>query len=143
MERMFRVLEGLIPKDFYFADIKHGQESGLIITLTGKSNIVEFDFGNADAVRIIDEGIVNIFFPNIDCSKEIKCGFENVIYEIKGDAFSDEICEMSGGILTEKEIKHYYIVTFLYVIDIVGRYVDEGFYITINGIRYYSEDYNK
>ena len=141
MENFFRILNGVIPKDFYAYDMQIGQGTGVIVTLTGKKNIVEFDFGLASAVKAYDEGIANNFYPNIDFSEEIKCGFENVIYEIQGDEFLKEVLKMSGGALSEKKTKHFFIVTFFYIVDIVGEYLDDEFFITINGIRHSSKEY--
>jgi len=45
MEKWIEIFKGIIPNDTYTAEVKSGEEVGLIATLESKENVVTLDFG--------------------------------------------------------------------------------------------------
>ena len=70
----------------------------------------------------IDEGIVqtDIYSEN-EVQKYKKEKFKNMIYEVVGGQFKDEIKSIADGYLDVMDVKHYVIVTMNYNIDIISE----------------------
>ena len=100
----------------------NGEEYGLIIKFQGKYNAFSVKFGEVKAVRMIDEGIVqtDIYSEN-EVQKYKKEKFKNMIYEVVGGQFKDEIKSIADGYLDVMDVKHYVIVTMNYNIDIISE----------------------
>ncbi len=83
MERWKEVFIGKIPKEVYQMQLLNGEKQGLIIELSSSHTCVMIRFGMVQAVRMLDEGIVQ---SNLYCGNEIKKykdnNFQNVIYEV-------------------------------------------------------------
>ena len=90
--------------------------------LQGKYNAFSVKFGEVKAVRMIDEGIVqtDIYSEN-EVQKYKKEKFKNMIYEVVGGQFKDEIKSIADGYLDVMDVKHYVIVTMNYNIDIISE----------------------
>ena len=87
-----------------------------------KYNAFSVKFGEVKAVRMIDEGIVqtDIYSEN-EVQKYKKEKFKNMIYEVVGGQFKDEIKSIADGYLDVMDVKHYVIVTMNYNIDIISE----------------------
>ena len=75
---------------------------------------------------MIDEGIVQVdIYSENEVQKYKKGRFKNVIYEIVGGRFKDEITSIADGYLNVMDVKHYIIVTMNYDIDIISEWEPE------------------
>ena len=92
MEYWKEIFKDMIQEDYYEVKLINGEEYGLIIKFQGKYNAFSVKFGEVKAVRMIDEGIVqtDIYSEN-EVQKYKKEKFKNMIYEVVGGQFKDEI----------------------------------------------------
>ena len=122
MEYWKEIFKDMIQEDYYEVKLINGEEYGLIIKFQGKYNAFSVKFGEVKAVRMIDEGIVqtDIYSEN-EVQKYKKEKFKNMIYEVVGGQFKDEIKSISEGYLDVMDVKHYVIVTMNYNIDIISE----------------------
>ena len=58
MENWNVVFDGIIPQDNYQTQITNGEDKGLIIELKSNNHHVIMDFGVVQAIRMLDEGMV-------------------------------------------------------------------------------------
>lgn len=120
MEKWKEVFVGAIPKAVYQMQLINGEKQGLIIELSSSHTCVIINFGIAQAVRMLDEGIVQC---NLYSDKEIKKykdnDFQNIIYEVQDGEFAEQIKQISDGYGKILNLKHYVVVTQNYNIDIV------------------------
>ncbi len=123
MEVWKEVHKGMIPNDVYKTWITNSEERGLDIELMGSTYHVTIKFGNASAIRILDEGIVQEgVYSDKEISKYKNGNFMNRIYELEGGKFGREIEEMSSGFIDMASIRHYVIITDNFNIDIVTEW---------------------
>ena len=122
MEYWKEIFKDMIQEDYYEVKLINGEEYGLIIKFQGKYNAFSVKFGEVKAVRMIDEGIVqtDIYSEN-EVQKYKKEKFKNMIYEVVGGQFKDEIKSIADGYLDVMDVKHYVIVTMNYNIDIISE----------------------
>lgn len=126
MENWKETFAGMIPKGNYQIRISHGEEKGLVLELEDSVNHIVINFGIVKAMRILDEGIVQteLYSDNaIDMFK--KDGFKNVIYEVSGGEFSNQIQNIADGLWEIMDVKHYVIITQNYNIDIITEWEPE------------------
>lgn len=122
MEKWKEIFKGTIPKDYYQTQLINGEENGLIVELNGKDNKVKINFGLVRAVRMLDEGIVQIgVYSDDEIARFKEEDFENVIYEISNGEFEQQIKNCADGYLEVLDVKHYVIITENYNIDIVSE----------------------
>ena len=69
MERWKEIFIGKIPKAVYQMQLTHGEKQGLTIELSNGHTCVMIKFGVVQAVRMLDEGIVQ---SGLYCDSEIK-----------------------------------------------------------------------
>ena len=69
LERWNEVFLGQIPDGIYQTRLSNGEEDGLIIELTSDQNCVQLIFGIVEAIRMIDEGMVQ---EHLYSEKELK-----------------------------------------------------------------------
>lgn len=123
MEKWRKVFVGAIPQGIYQTQIINGEDKGLIIELKSKNAHVVLDFGIVQAVRVLDEGIVQKELYSEDEIAEFrKDGFKNVIYEVTDGQFGNEVIEISSGFLEASSVKHYVIITENFNIDIITEW---------------------
>ena len=100
----------LVPN--YQTQILNGEKQGLIVELYGSHFCVIIKFGMIQAMRMLDEGIVQ---DNLYSKNEIKRykdnNFRNVIYEIKEGEFGKQINAISNGYAECLRLKHYIVIT--------------------------------
>lgn len=123
MEKWKEVFIGEIPKGIYQTQIINGEKQGLTIELSSNFTCITIKFGIVQAVRMLDEGIVQ---SNIYPEKEIKRykrdNFKNVIYEVQEGEFQQQIYKISDGYGEILNLKHYVVITQNYNIDVVTEW---------------------
>lgn len=123
MERWKEIFVDKIPKGIYQIQMQNGESRGLIITLSNDYVRVIIRFGLVQAVRMLDEGIVqNNLYSDIEIEKYKKDNFKNVIYEVQNGNFMEQINEISAGYGEILNLKHYILVTQNYNVDIVTEW---------------------
>ena len=123
MENWNVVFDGIIPQDNYQTQITNGEYKGLIIELESNNHHVIINFGVVQAIRMLDEGIVqNELYLDSEVEKFKKDGFKNVIYEIKEGQFLREIQNIAGGYCEVLNVKHYIVITQNYNIEIITEW---------------------
>lgn len=126
MEEWKEVFAGMIPAEHYQTKLTNGEDNGLVIELISDSKRIIIRFGIVQAVRMLDEGIVQKeLFSDKQVEKYKSNGFKNVIYEVTGGQFAKQIQNISDGYLATLEMKHYVIITMNYNMDIITEYEPE------------------
>lgn len=126
MEKWNEVFVGIIPHEKYQAEITAGENKGLIIELKSKNNCVVLNFGVVQAIRILDEGIVQKeLYSDTQVENFKEDGFKNVIYEVVDGEFSKQIENIADGYWETLDAKHYIIITQNYNIDIITEWEPE------------------
>lgn len=123
MEKWKKIFIGKIPKAIYQIQMLNGEKQGLTIELTSANVCVKITFGMVQAVRMLDEGIVQ---SNLYSDTEIKRykgdNFANVIYEVQQGEFAKQIKQISNGYGDILNLKHYVVITQNYNVDIVTEW---------------------
>lgn len=123
MERWKEIFTGKIPKSVYQINLVNGEKQGLTIELSDSRVQVMIKFGMVQAIRMLEEGIVQ---RNLYCNNEIQkykdCNFENVIYEVQDGEFLNQIKNISDGYGEILDLKHYVIITRNYNVDIITEW---------------------
>ena len=113
MEKWKEVFVGIIPKAVYQVQLINGEKQGLTIKLSSSQTCVMINFGMVQAVRMLDEGIVQ---SNLYSENEIRK------YEVQDGEFSEQINQISDGYGEALNLKHYVVITQNYNIDIVTEW---------------------
>ncbi|MBQ7230561.1 MAG: hypothetical protein IJX04_06650 [Oscillospiraceae bacterium] len=100
-----------------------GEEKGLVIHLYGQHSHVTLDFGIAQAVNILDEGVQlapppGVCFQN---QKELhQSGFPDTLYHVENGAYAAYIqaC-MSHELYEAMDLRQFNLVTLNYVVEII------------------------
>lgn len=123
MEKWQEVFIGKIPKAVYQIQLLNGEKQGLIIELSSNQIRVMIKFGMVQAVRMLDEGIVqsNLYSDN-EIKKYKDNNFQNVIYEAQEGQFGKQVNEISNGYGEVLNLKHYVVINQNYNIDIVTEW---------------------
>ena len=118
--------KGNIPKDNYKVQVTNSEESGLIIELKGIKYQVTIKFGVVQAIRILDEGIVQDgVYSNKEIEQYRENHFENIIYKLTDGEFEKTIRKISAGITDFLETKHYVIISQNFNIDVITDWEPE------------------
>ena len=123
MEKWKEVFIGTIPKAVYQVQLINGEKQGLTIKLLSSQTCVMFNFGMVQAVRMLDEGIVqsNLYSEN-EIRKYKDNDFQNIIYEVQDGKFLEQINQISDGYGEALNLKHYVVITQNYNIDIATEW---------------------
>ena len=123
MERWKEVFVGTIPKAVYQIQLINGEKQGLTIELSSSQTYIMINFGMVQAVRMLDEGIVqsNLYSEN-EIQKYKDNDFQNIIYEVQDGEFAEQINQISDGYGEVLNLKHYVVITQNYNIDIVTEW---------------------
>ena len=98
MERWKEVFAGIIPKAVYQMQLINGEKQGLTIELSSGHTCVRISFGAVLAVRMLDEGIVQSgIYSDSEIQKYKRNDFQNIIYEVHGGEFAEQINKISDG----------------------------------------------
>ncbi|MBS5935317.1 MAG: hypothetical protein KIC94_20895 [Clostridiales bacterium] len=90
----------------------NGEETGLIIELLSKENKVNILFGNVQAIRMLDEGIVQEgAYSESQIEKYRGEKIKNVVYEVTSGEFQKQIKGFADGYAVCLDLKHYIIIT--------------------------------
>ena len=123
MEKWKEVFIGTIPKAVYQVQLINGEKQGLTIKLLSNQTCVMINFGMVQAVRMLDEGIVqsNLYSEN-EIRKYKDNDFQNIIYEVQDGKFLEQINQISDGYGEALNLKHYVVITQNYNIDIATEW---------------------
>ena len=123
MEKWKEVFIGKIPKAIYQIQLTNGEKQGLVIELSSEQIHVIIKFGIVQAVRMLDEGIVqsNIYSDN-EIAKYKGNGFQNIIYEVQEGEFVKQVRNISNSYGEFFDLKHYVVITENYNVDIVTEW---------------------
>ena len=123
MEKWKEVFIGTIPKAVYQVQLINGEKQGLTIKLLSSQTCVMINFGMFQAVRMLDEGIVqsNLYSEN-EIRKYKDNDFQNIIYEVQDGKFLEQINQISDGYGETLNLKHYVVITQNYNIDIATEW---------------------
>lgn len=112
MENWHEVFIGQIPKELYQMQLINGEKQGLIIELSSASARVMIKFGVVQAVRMLDEGIVqrDLYFDS-EIKRYKEDGFSNVIYEVQESKFGKQINQIADGYGEYLNLRHYVVIT--------------------------------
>ena len=123
MERWKEVFVGIIPQGNYQTQITNGEDKGFVLELKSNNNHVVLNFGMVQALRMLDEGIVQKeLYSDIEIQKFKKAGFKNVIYEVNGGEFAKQIKNVADEYWKTLDAKHYVVITQNYNIDIITEW---------------------
>lgn len=123
MEIWKEVFVGTIPKAAYQVQLINGEKQGLTIELLSNQTCVMINFGMVQAVRMLDEGIVQSnLYPENEIRKYKDNDFQNIIYEVQDGEFSEQINQISDGYGEALNLKHYVVITQNYNIDIITEW---------------------
>lgn len=126
MEIWQAVFPDIIPKDNYQTQLSNGRFQGLILELKGRFHYVVLKFGIVQAIRILDEGIVQNDLYSCSSLSNLKSeGFKDIIYEVIDGEFGKQIQNISCGYYDALEERHYVIITNDYNIDVVTEWQPE------------------
>jgi len=114
---------GLIPKDDYEMRLIQGEEKGLIIHLYGRNYHVTLDFGIAQAVNILDEGVQLTPPPGVCFQNQQElhqAGFPDTLYHVENGAYAAFIqAFMTRELYEAMKLKQFNLVTLNYVVEII------------------------
>ena len=114
---------GQIPKDNYEMQLIQGEQQGLLIHLYGSLHHVTLDFGNAQAVNILDEGVQLNDPPGVTFVNQAelhRVGFSDTLYQVENGAYAAYVKACMGTNLYEAlDLRQYTLVTRNYVVEII------------------------
>lgn len=126
METWKEVFVGSIPQENYQTQITNGEDKGLVLELKSNNSHIVLNFGMVQAVRMLDEGIVQKeLYSDSEVKKFKKDGFKNIIYEVAGGEFAKQIQNIADGYWGNLDAKHYVVITQNYNIDIITEWEPE------------------
>lgn len=123
MEKWEEIFTGKIPKAVYQMQLINGERQGLTIELLSADVCVMIKFGVVQAVRMLDEGIVQSgLYSESEIKRYKEDSFSNVIYEVQQGEFAKQINQVSSGYGKVLNLKHYVVITQNYNVDIVTEW---------------------
>ena len=113
----------LIPKDKYEMQLIQGEEQCLVIHLHGQHSHVTLDFGIAQAVNILDEGVQLAPSPGVcfQNQQELhRSGFPDTLYHVENGAYAAyiQVC-MTRELYEAMKLRQFNLVTRNYVVEII------------------------
>lgn len=126
MEKWKEVFAGIIPQGNYETQITNGEDKGLILELKSDNSHVVLNFGMVQAIRMLDEGVVQKeLYSDSEVEKFKRNGFRNVIYEVTGGEFAKQIQNIADEYWETLDAKHYVVITENFNIDIITEWNPE------------------
>ena len=112
-----------IPRENYEMQLIQGEQQGLVIHLYGSFHHVTLDFGNVQAINILDEGVQLHDPPGVTFVNQAelhRSGFSDTLYQVENGAYAAYIkaC-MSTDLYEAMNLRQYTLVTLNYVVEIV------------------------
>ena len=112
-----------IPRENYDMQLIQGEQQGLVIQLYGSFHHVTLDFGNVQAINILDEGVQLHDLPGVTFVNQAelhRAGFPNTLYQVENGAYAAYIKACMGTNLYEAmNLRQYTLVTLNYVVEII------------------------
>ena len=113
----------MISKDKYEMQLIQGEEKGLVIHLYGQHSHVTLDFGIAQAVNILGEGVELAPPPGVRFQNQQelhRSGFPDTLYLVENGAYAAYIQDcMSRELYEAMDLRQYNLVTLNYVVEII------------------------
>ena len=126
MEQWNEIFKGYIPQGNYSVSILSGEEKGLVIKLVDGETVIHLNFGLVQAFRVVEEGLVQTqLYFNKELSNYSSNNFQNVIYELVGEQFDQQMEDMSLGYSKIINMRHFLLITQNYNIDILSEGLPE------------------
>ena len=123
MEKWKEVFTDEIPSGNYETKLSNGEEDGLIIELKNNEHHIILSFGKVEAVRMLDEGIVQGYeYDENEILKYKEKNFKNIIYQIEDGEFGKQMQKIADGYWETLDAKHYVIITQNFNIDIITEW---------------------
>ena len=114
---------GRIPKENYDMKLLQGEQQGLMIHLYGPHHSVTLDFGNVQAVNILDEGVQLHDPPGVTLVNQAelhRSGFPDTLYRVENGAYAAYLKACMGTDLYEAmNLRQYTLVTLNHVVEII------------------------
>ena len=115
--------QGRIPKENYEMQLLQGEQQGLVIHLYGSFHHVTLDFGNVQAINILDEGVQLHDPPSVTLvnqSELHRAGIPNTLYQVENGAYAAYVKACMGTNLYEAmNLRQYTLVALNYVVAII------------------------
>lgn len=112
-----------IPKENYEMQLIQSEQQGLVIHQNGSHQSVALDFGNVQAVNILDEGVQLNEPPGVTFANQAEpheSSFSNTLYRTENGSYAAYIKACIGTDLYETMNLHQYtLVTLNYVVEII------------------------
>ena len=116
-------LRGRIPRETYEMQLHHGERQGLVIHLYGSFHHVTLDFGNAQAINILNEGVQLHDPPGVTLVNQSElhhAGFSDTLYQVENGAYAAYIKACMGtDLYAAMNLRQYTLVTLNYVVEII------------------------
>lgn len=126
MEQWNEIFKGYIPQGNYSVSILSGEEKGLVIKLVDGETVIHLNFGLVQAFRVVEEGLVQTqLYFNKELSNYSSNNFQNVIYELVGGQFGQQMEDVSLGYSKIINMRHFLLITQNYNIDILSEGLPE------------------
>ena len=114
---------GQIPRETYEMQLLQGEQQGLVIHLYGSAHHVTLDFGNVQAVNVLDEGVRLNELPCVTFVNQAelhRAGFPDTLYLVENGAYAAYVkaC-MSADLYEAMSLRQYTLVTLNYVVEII------------------------
>ena len=115
--------QGQIPRENYEMQLIQGEQQGLVIHLYGSAHHVTLNFGNVQAVNILDEGVQLHDPPGVTFANQAelhRTGFPCTLYQVENGAYAAYVKACMGTNLYEAmNLRQYTLVTLNYVVEII------------------------
>ena len=112
-----------IPRENYEMQLIQGEQQGLVIHLCGAFHHVTLDFGNVQAINILDEGVQLHDPPGVTLANQSelhRAGFPDTLYQVENGAYAAYVKACMGTDLYEAmNLRQYTLVTCNYVVEII------------------------
>ena len=112
-----------IPRETYEMQLLQGEPQGLVIKLYGSLHHVTLDFGNVQAINILDEGVQLHDPPGVTFTNQAelhRSGFPDTLYQVENGAYAAYLKACMGTDLYEAmNLRQYTLVTRNYVVEII------------------------
>ena len=114
---------GRIPRETYEMQLIQGEQQGLVIHLYGSFHHVTLDFGNVQAINIMDEGVQLHDLPGVTFVNQAElhhAGFSDTLYQVENGAYAAYIKACMGtDLYAAMNLRQYALVTLNYVVEII------------------------
>lgn len=115
--------QGQIPRENYEMQLHQGEQHGLVIHLYGSAHHVTINFGNVQAVNILEEGVQLNDPPGVTFVNQAElhqAGFPDTLYQVENGAYAAYVKACMGtDLYAAMNLHQYTLVTLNYVVEII------------------------